>query len=218
MRPDLKINQRVKIELEHPLYGGTYSSRVEEILPGRIVLAAPLRGAEVVPLRPGDRVTVSYWSPAGAYTFKARVSGVSPGGVPLLFLEEPEEVQRVQRRSFLRVPAALPVTFSILEDIEQLPAPEVHQGETVDISGGGVLLRSPVPLREGDYLELEVTVPKRGTLGVVGRVVRVQEKKGAKGPEFYAGVDFVVIAEADRDKIVGFVFERQREMRRKGLI
>lgn len=217
-KEELKINQKVEIRLDNASYKGSYPSRVEELPSNRITLAAPIKKGKIIPLGRGDIITVYYWTQTAGYSFTTRVIKTGFRRIPTITVERPREMKRIQRRNYLRIPAILPITFSVLEDLEHVSRLEIYRGETIDISGGGVMFKSPIKLTEDVCLEMEITLPRKGTVNVGGRVVRIREKLGKSGPEFFVGVDFSVIDESDRDKIIGFVFQRQREMRRKGLI
>jgi len=215
---ELKINDRVEIRIQNPYYAGKYSSRVEEILPNTIVLAAPLKRGVIVPLRAGDTITVSYYGQTAGYSFTTKVIGASYQKLPLIAVQKPQKVNKIQRRNYIRIPASIPVRFLVLDDQRQPAGSDLYSTETLDISGGGALIISPVKLSRDDCLDIELDLPRRGTIRVLGRVARVEKKKSEYGPRYLIGVDFSVIDKADREKIIQYVFELQREMRRKGLI
>ncbi|MGB9792047.1 MAG: flagellar brake protein [Thermacetogeniaceae bacterium] len=214
---ELKINKRVEIIIEKSYYAGSYPSRVEEILPDAIVLAAPLKRGVVVPLRVGDTIKVNFYGKTGGYSFTTKVTATSYKKIPLIAVEKPQEFTKIQRRSYIRVPARIPVRFTLLDDQKQ-PTDLNSSSETIDISGGGVALLSSTPIPCGSYLEMELDVPRKGTIRVLGKVARTEEKKTEYGKTTLLGISFVEIDESDRDKIIQYVFEIQREMRRKGLI
>jgi c-di-GMP-binding flagellar brake protein YcgR len=214
----LKINQKVEIQIPDGSYKGSYSSRVEEIHPdGSIVLAAPFKRGVLIPLRKGDTVVVNFWGQTAGYSFTTTVLETNYQNVPMITVLAPSTLKKIQRRNFVRVAAWIPLAFSILKDTEDFAEKKIFRTETVDISGGGVLIKSPLKLSEGDRLEMEIQLPKRGPVSARGQVVRVEEKK-EQPPVYLVGVAFTEITETDRTKIIRFVFERQREMRQKGLI
>ncbi len=215
----LKINQKVEIQLQNGSYAGSHPSRVEEIFPDKIIFAAPLKRGMAIPLKKGDVITVHYWGQTAGYSFTTKILETKLQRLlPVIVAAKPEKVTRIQRRNFLRIPVALRLTFSILEDLEHNSGSEIFHTETVDLSGGGVMIKSPVKLLRDQCLEIELTLPRKGTINVTGKVVRIQETKGKGKPIYLVGIDFLVIKESDRDKIVAFVFEYERKMRKKGLI
>lgn len=214
---DLKVNKRVEIIIENSYYAGSYPSRVEEILPDIIVLAAPLKRGVVVPLRVGDTIKVNYYGKTAGYSFTTKVIATSYKRIPLIAVEKPQEFTKIQRRSYIRVPARIPVRFTLLDD-QKKPTELNCCCETIDISGGGVALLSSTALPCGSCMEMELNVPRKGTIRVIGKVARSEEKKTEYGKMTLLGISFVEIEESDRDKIIQYVFEIQRDMRRKGLI
>ncbi len=215
---ELKINKRVEIKIQDSHYAGNYSSRVEEILPDTIILAAPLKRGVIVPLRVGDTVTVSYFGQTAGYSFTTKVIGTNYQKLPLIAVQKPQEITKIQRRKYIRISTRIPVRFLILDDKKQPASSDVYCTETIDISGGGAAIISPVKLSREDCLDMELDIPRRGTIRVVGRVARVEETRSEYGIRYLIGIDFLVIDESDRDKIIQYVFELQRDMRRKGLI
>lgn len=214
---ELKINKRVEVIIENSYYAGNYSSRVEEILPDSIILAAPLKRGVIVPLRVGDTITVNYYGKTAGYSFTTKVTATNYKKVPLIAVEKPQEITKIQRRSYIRIPTSIPVRFTVLNEQKQ-PTSLSYWSETIDISGGGVAIISPIKLSCGGYLDMELDVPRKGIIQVMGRVARIEEIKTEYGKKFLLGISFLAIDESDRDKIIQYVFELQREMRRKGLI
>jgi c-di-GMP-binding flagellar brake protein YcgR len=114
-------------------------------------------------------------------------------------------VERIQRREWARVDAVVPVRVHAIEDDAG--------GETVtlNVSGGGVLLKDHWQLPLGTDVQLELVVDP-ASVRALGRVVReaARDEKGVR-------IDS--IARADEERLLRFVRERERaEMRAaKGL-
>jgi hypothetical protein len=109
----------------------------------------------------------------------------------------------IQRRQFVRVHASREVTV----DSAPLHAPRATQ--TVDLSGGGMLLSGASHLSIGDLVRFEVRFgesesPAEG----VARVVRI-DGNGRRGLRFEA------IDEEDRQRLIRYVFEIMRATRAK---
>jgi hypothetical protein len=109
----------------------------------------------------------------------------------------------IQRRQFVRVHASREVTI----DSPPLHAPRSTQ--TVDISGGGMLLAGASHLKIGDIVRFEVRFgeseqPVEG----VARVVRI-DSGGRRALRFES------IHEDDRQRLIRYVFELMRAARAK---
>lgn len=91
------------------------------------------------------------------------------------------------------------------------PAPETSP---VNISGSGLRFYSAEPFKGGDLLEIGLVLPSQPEVMwfVYGEVVRSQAASCAR---HNICVSFTVIDEDIREKILKFVFERQRELIRK---
>ncbi len=115
-----------------------------------------------------------------------------------------EDPEVLQRREFVRVGAAQPVVLISDDDSSVL------SGHAIEVSGGGMLLAG------SEALELDASVRFTLNLGNGsdpingrGRIVRV-EGSGRRA------LVFDDISQGDRQRLVHFVFERQRAALAKG--
>lgn len=127
-----------------------------------------------------------------------------PFGGPLGFVESVRFIARgpaelLHRRAYVRTDYVARVFLMPVEG-EARPMP----GVTLNVSGGGLLLRGLAGHTLGDelrfHLELSASSPR-----IVGacRVVRMT-------PEGFVGLQFSEIADADRDRLINFAEQRER--------
>jgi hypothetical protein len=108
-----------------------------------------------------------------------------------------EEAENIQRREFVRVEAGCGVEVR-RQGREPIPT------FTVNVSGSGFLLAGPDDLDVGEHVELAVTLGESAEpLEVKGEVVRITGNG-------HRGVHITEIEEIDRERLVHYVFERQR--------
>lgn len=90
---------------------------------------------------------------------------------------------------------------------------EAQQASPVNISGGGLRFYTPEPFAVGDLLKIKLVLPTHAdtVFYIYGQVVRC-EPSTCDGHK--VSVNFTVIDEDIRAKIVKFVFEKQREQLR----
>ena len=106
-----------------------------------------------------------------------------------------EEV--VQRREFVRVVAPQRVT---LDDA----CGTVTDTRSINISGGGMLLSGPETLDLDEEVNFRLYLDESGPpIGGIGRVIRASKDK-------QRAIVFEHIDDADRDRLIHFIFERQR--------
>ncbi len=159
-----------------------------------VLLARPMRAlADVV----GARVGIDIVTSRGLMHVDACLAGVRDGDV--LDLEFSGKAQLIQRREYARVDAYLQVTVSPLPGGDQR-IPTV----IVNISGSGAVVSHLGSCAPGDGVDLWLSLsPADAAIPISGRVVR-------KCDEHLRAVHFESVGMKDRERIVHFVFERQR--------
>lgn len=200
-----KVKQLVEVVLgdNHP-YSGYYPCIVKKKTARELFMTAPVKMQKVIPIKVGESVTVYYWVGTKAYSFKSIVTAVQFRLHPSIGVALPREIKQLKRRKYFRVQANISVTYTMVRD------GSIYHTHTLDISGGGVSIKSPIQLPKNEYLEMQLTIPQRGVVNIQGKVVRCEKKTGVKEQYFLVGVDFAVINERDRDRIISYLFERQR--------
>jgi PilZ domain len=148
-----------------------------------------------------EPLLLEYSSDRGLVRFEGRAKVEAHDTISFPLYETPEVVQR---REFVRVDAAQPVVLISEED------DSVLGGHAIEVSGGGMLLSGP------EALALNVTVRFTLNLGDGmdpikgrGRIVRV-ESSGRRA------LMYDEISQGDRQRLIHFVFERQRRALAKG--
>lgn len=214
MKEKLKVRQQVLLNILAGPYQGNYYSTIENLVGDDIVVVTmpPAEDGSVL-VNAGEKLSLFYWDSLAQYAFEARVIDQKQGSRPTLTLKKCSEEQRMQRRSFFRVQARLRVLFE--KEGEERNEPP-YEGQTLNISGGGMLLATAVELEVGDNLPLLLYLSDRQSIKATGRVERI-EYMGAKNI-YRAGVVFTTIYENDRDKIIAYVFTKEIELRKKGLL
>ena len=113
---------------------------------------------------------------------------------------QPPEV--LQRREFVRIDAPQPVELTD-------PVGTPIATHAVDISGGGMLLRGLEQLDEGQMLRFRLDLGgEEAPLEGRARVVRIDE-------EGHRGLVFEAISSSERQRLIHFIFDRQRVARAK---
>ena len=97
-------------------------------------IGAPFELGEVVSLREGTKVKITFWDEMAASRLRGKFcDGLS--SVPMFVVGLPSSVTKVQRRSFVRVPAAYSVTF---QSVTKEGLSDFHQASMFNLSGGGM--------------------------------------------------------------------------------
>lgn len=160
-----------------------------------LLLVRPLLAVdEVVGARVGIEVTTS----RGLLKLDAHVAAMRDGEV--LELDVAGDGELVQRRNYARVDALLQVTFAG-------SAGERVSAAALNISGSGAIVSHLGGLELGDCVELSLRLAAHEPPIVIGG--RVMRASGDDEDERRA-IHFEQVHEVDRERIVRYVFARQR--------
>lgn len=214
------INQKIELKVLHGPFASAYSTYVEDVDNGSLVVARPTVGGELIALMPGDAVRVEFAIKGSArIAFPTRILSMDVRVVPVVVLAPPEkgQVERFQQRDFVRLDAFVKIDYTILYS----PEPGVrrqlrHQSQTRDISGNGAQILCPEPYPPGTQMDIHLDVGGK-MLHTVAEVIRAADQGKAPG-DYWIGVRFVGMDERTRDQIIRYIFNEQRERRRLGLL
>lgn len=192
-----------------------YKSRISDIAADYITIEVPLneKSGRLKRLFVGDEMSVYFLTDGGVKNyFTTTVLGFKEDIVRMVLIKkpEPEAITKVQRRSFLRVPAELEIAVKLTEQIQFLAM-------TDDVGGGGIslLCDGSIPLKTQDTLSCWLLLPfKNGKVDHVpfkGEVVRVKPLESGRQQIM---MRFSDISDKDRQKVIRFCFERQLEFRK----
>lgn len=227
-RPAADLAQGEEIELEQVLsHDGAqkevYVTEVISITKKEIVLIAPMKQKEVVVLEPGTEIIVHFTRDDQIGTFNSAVllEEIS-GHPPVLVLAQPanvvwEEKQETdaQRRQFVRLDVSLPIEF-------RLPSGISRQAVTNDISGSGLSMVTVLSLDINSMVRLKLEVQNK-KIDTEAKVIRCEPMKlhpaaKDKFTKYEVALNFVNMPAPDQDSIIRYIFDRQRELRQRGLM
>jgi c-di-GMP-binding flagellar brake protein YcgR len=135
---------------------------------------------------------------------------------PLLYLMRPHQMSTVGQRSFYRFQVARPLKVRLMRD-EVTPISEFKPATTLDLSGGGLMIQGKLNIPKDHFAEINLDLNGINVNAVCRVNVAKTEEHG--GSEVYlTGLEFVAIEERERDKIMKFIFDSQRQLKKKGLI
>lgn len=214
---DLKVNLRIELFIDDPDYGGSFLSRIMDLTTTEIKLMAPTLHGELVPVRTKTPLNVFYVGDRALYSFRSIVTKRFKEPIPGLAIKFPEKVERIQRREFVRLTERIHFQFQLAEkaDGTKVSDQPMDTGYTLDISGGGIKFLYPQSIDLGTVLELSIQAEGLEVNHLFGRVVRCQRSLEESG--FEIGIVFDGLAPYFQDKIISWIFDKQRDLRRKGL-
>ncbi len=89
-----------------------------------------------------------------------------------------------------------------------------ESGECIDISGSGVHMLISEELNSGALLELTIEPPINPPIQIIllGKLSRICHSADRNNNKFEASVTFTAVNEDDRENLIKYIFQRQREL------
>jgi c-di-GMP-binding flagellar brake protein YcgR len=230
---EIPISTKLEIEAYNNLgekYDFILISQLESVDSDvKAVIYAPIREGVIFPLRIGSFINI-YFSVKVAendyhlYKFKAQVIARKiRDGIAMLLIEIESDIIRVQRRQFFRFVHMMPVKYRWLQDEkkenDETEAEKVYKDTfTIDISGEGICIYTEEKPVNGSKVECILPLDSDGKMIFRGKIVRVSRCNNEGKFNYENGVSFIDISEREREKLIKFIFDIQRKLRKKGLI
>ena len=212
----------INSKLEVSWNDGYYKSNIEDVNKQLISISIPIKEGQYIPLRIGEMIEVIYYFENDIYKFYTKVVNRKIDGIPVIEIEYPDKVFKIQRRKFVRVPIVCNVVYSKIGakqengNIVKLSPDKVKdfKGIMVDLSGGGMRIKLKEKLNLGDIISVDMPLGE-DTLKVKGEIVRVEYDEINK--LHVCGMDFKDLEERAREKLIRYIFQIMRDRMRKGI-
>lgn len=210
---NLKIGEKLEIEPSMGQKGKSpkhkITSQLIDIKDETLYISNPIKIGVSYPLHTNEKIKVIFYrDDKGIYSFLAEVVQRLYTNFPIYKIKPLSEPEKIQRRYYYR----LQVLTKIL--IKNLKEDTWTETLTKDLSGGGFRVVSSKKFEEGEILECIISLDKE--VNVACEVIRVV--KNYENNEYDISMKYVDISETTRNEIIAFVFNKQRELRQKGLI
>lgn len=216
-RIQVAFRERLELVVSDGPQAGVYSTRVQDITEAHIAVDAPVSGWHTIFLKEGLPLWVTFARENDArYRFRSKVSGKTLEPLPMILIEPPGEIERMQDREFVRVPAALPVRCAFVNREGRNETPEPFDATIVDISAGGIRVGTDRALKRGTYLSVIFDLP--GLMHFDRTDVRVIDVMEEREGRYFLLCMFLNITEGMREQIVRYNLAQQRTLLRKGLL
>lgn len=151
-----------------------------------------------------------------------------------LFLPHTRALERKQMRNWVRIDVNIPCRVTVTakpdpaspsedgspadparqafrgDDFKGPGVGMVLEGRLLDLSGGGVCARFTSPIPQGFKLSLNFDLPGTSLRGIRSEVMRMSAVARAGREDYEHNLKFLAIETASQEKIVRYVFEKQR--------
>jgi c-di-GMP-binding flagellar brake protein YcgR len=198
-----------------------YPTRIEEVRGDYLIVGTPMQRREYVKLPIGQKLLLSVIRRNNPYFFETAIVGEEwgDGGQQHTLLRRPADNAGIAMREHVRVPVTISDGQFWWELSNQKFGPTTN-GQLVDISAGGTQVVTRTGLPVGLRILARFTLSRQlGHLMIDARVLRDYERTSDVGVTSHrAHLQFVDLTDKDRDRLIKFVFQRERELRQKGVL
>jgi c-di-GMP-binding flagellar brake protein YcgR len=196
-----------------------YSTKIEEVKGDYLLVATPMKAREYIKLDQGQKLLLSVVRRNNPYFFDTTVVGTEWNeGQQLTQLRRPAENAGIQLRQNVRVAVVITDAQFWWERSSGKFGPTVT-GQVLDISAGGFLALTKDGLPEGLILARFTLSRQQGHLMSLAQVLKDYERVSDVGVKSHRShLQFYEMADKDRERLVKFVFQRERELRQKGVL
>jgi c-di-GMP-binding flagellar brake protein YcgR len=204
------------------LNGGvdTFSTRIEDVKDGYLVIATPMKQREYVRLEQGQKIMLQVQRRNNPYFFDTAVIGtIFDEGRQFVQVRRPPDNAGVSLRQHVRVNVVISDAQFWVEGSNSKFGPTVT-GTVMDISAGGLQTMTKDGLPEGGLALTRMTLSRQaGHLMANVKVLRDYERTSDVGVKSHRShCQFVDLGDKERDRLIKFVFQRERELRQKGVL
>jgi len=197
----------LRVVIEVPSLNVASSAQVEEVDERTWIVANPFEAKQG--LKEGLVVRLALTRGGDAeYGIETEIDKVNERS---LVLRHTRRLTRRQLRNWVRVDVSLPAMANVMPKEGDTYPPLPIKGRVVDLSGGGLALRLPVQLQVGARLTVEFQLNETLIRDVEVEIIRVSPVRNADEPMFQHSVSFKELPKTTQERIVRFVFERQRQ-------
>jgi c-di-GMP-binding flagellar brake protein YcgR len=238
-----QIWERLRLTVGEEGQEGTYSCRVSDIRPDRLVISRPVyeRGKT---LMADNRLVIGYSVRAdAAYAFSARLRETEPKSADEMHLINLGAVKRVQRRRFVRLDKLIRLKYaSLSRPISQPVNPTfmpLIASRSINLSAGGMLMTLESDLSTDDILLLSLEtggfqkLPSlmlgacrhTGKPNNINRVAGIEFILQEDLPRYLSHEEIKMIPDAAmvfndqmQNELVAEIFNEQLVMRQKGIL
>jgi hypothetical protein len=188
--PTLQPGQHVQLR---NVQLGTLPATVDKLEGGAVSVALAVKDDRIARLV-GHEMAIEATSGRGIHRYGGSLRAQSGGSLTIALSGE---VERIQRRDFVRVSASLAVSVRGIE--------EKIGGDTttVDVSGRGVQIVDDWQLPLGTDVRVELKLPEGEPVRALGRVVRQGAEPNHKG------IRLDDLARAEEDRLMKYIRDRE---------
>lgn len=211
---DLRPGQAISVQQDAGALATAYASTIRHVSPVGVRVDLPKRGAERMPVQAGDDLMIMVDLQGRLYTFTTHVEQVDSRAEAMV-IERPRVVEQSERRQFFRLAMNIRPLYVAVMDEDREEKRRVD-AIIVDLSGGGVQMRTKQLISTGEHLHAVFPLGD-DNIEVDMRVISA-DQTDADPPWLYrANGKFDSLTRQAQERIIRFIFRQQVEWAKRGV-
>ncbi|MCH1624768.1 flagellar brake protein [Ferdinandcohnia quinoae] len=217
----LKIGDTINLEPIYNPSGEKYKCRLVERIDNKLYIDYPINEetGKTVYLLNGTQLKAFFIeNNTSVYFFDTTVLGRVKQSIPMIVISYPEDESlfRIQRRQYVRVETPVDVA---IESIQNEFNPFVSITHDISAGGASLILPTKVDVEPGTVIKTLFVLPSLSEdnqyITLNSKVIRKVE--GKKGERNKISTQFIDTTENEQQLLIRFCFERQLEMKKRGI-
>ncbi len=213
----IEIGKNIEIEINKDVDSSIFlKSNVLETFKNNVIsITSPIYKGNIYPISQGDNVKIIFYKKdTGKFYFLGEViKRQKKDNLYILYIACNSKIRKDQRRNYYRLNTLLSIKINILNgDIEKESIPCLAR----DISGGGLGIICKEKIPYGTMVKCIIPLDD-SVVNSIGKVVRCKAVPDSI-IKYDIGIEFETLDETIRTQIISFIFNKQRKLRKKGLI
>ena len=159
------------------------------------------------PFQIGEEVRIKYWDEGMVvYYWDAEVIKIAAPGNQEVAISLYDKGVTIQRRRSYRFSLQIPFTFRVIDAADpELISEKVVNCQTENITAGGLLFETRLPLKVGDKLEINLQFTPSDQVNAVAWVVRSKPVKGDGESRHSVALEFLQLEEEEQSQLLMFL-------------
>jgi len=213
----MESGRRIQIQQPGDAINEGFMCKIEVFIDetNEVLIHAPVSRGRLVDLPKFVSYALQVHADNAIYRFRAKVvEYLKLDGFDMVKFKVLDEGEKTQRRDAFRFDCAIAVEFSIIHDNGEQS--ETEHGLIIDISAGGIKMFSDIDMDEGALLNVQLQLGKEFIVafGDVRTKMRIPKTKKSRYL-FQYGVRFSMMPEGDKERIIRFIYQEQRDQLKK---
>lgn len=215
---EVHIKQRIEISIKGGTQAFSFGSIIVRKNDSEVYFRMPSSQHSAEAIRKGAKADVTIHTDKKVLKFYSEIGAVQPGNPPTVQILRPHEasVESDDKGGFYDMPVEVAMQYRMMRD-PITPVSEFRKATTSTLSADECAFQATKAVPADSFIEITLQLPDNQEVNYVGKVTKAGQIPNSSPPTYSASVKTEVIRRGEQDKIIKFLFDRQRSLRKRGM-